>query len=531
MTTDAAQRARGAAFAPLRRPAFRMLFLAQFVSNIGTWMQGVGAQWFLVERAHNDSMVAWTQTADTLPVLLLALLAGVTADLVNRRTLLMTTSLVSTAIALVLTVVTLADRLDPWALLGFTFLLGCSAAITGPAWQAIQPELVPREELTQASALGSITVNGARAVGPAVAGVLVAAAGPGVVFALNTVSFLAVTAALVVWRRERRPDSAVREHVLSGLASGLRYARAAPGVRRILLRCALFAFPASALLALLPSAAHSLMGTGAGGYSALLALLGAGAIVGTLTIGTIRDHLSRTVMLTCSAAVFAVATLCAAWLPLWPMLVVMLIAGVAWMVQLTTLNVAMQLSLPGWVRARGLSMYLLVFMGSQAVGSFLWGLVVPHLGLRATLTTAAVLLALVALSVLLIPVRARSGTLDRGVVPLSSGLPELQLEAVDTAPVVVRISYRVAPENVDAFRTAMREVQRSRRRTGASRWRLLRPSDAPTTFIEEFLVPSWNEHELQHTVRWTGYDAELYRRATALAEEQPVVEHLVVSEA
>jgi len=433
-------------------------------------------------------------------VLLLALLAGVAADLVNRRTLLLTTSLVSTAIALTLTVVTLADRLDPWALLGFTFLLGCSAAITGPAWQAIQPELVPREELTQASALGSITVNGARAVGPAVAGIIVAAAGPGVVFALNTVSFLAVTAALVAWRREQRPESAVREHVLSGLASGLRYARSAPGVRRILLRCALFAFPASALLALLP-----LRGPFADGYGSGRLQRPARAARGRCDPrhAQHRHHPGSPEPIDDAGALRG---------------------------RLRPGGGGRRVA-PAVADARGLSMYLLVFMGSQAIGSFVWGLVVPHLGLRATLTTAAVLLALVAVSVVLLPVRAESGTLDRGIVPLSSGLPELQLEALSTTPVVVRISYRISAENAAGFRAAMREVQRSRRRTGASQWWLLQPSDAPTTFVEEFLVPSWDEHELQHTTRWTAYDAELYRRATDLADGTPVVEHLLVTAA
>lgn len=518
------------ALAPLRRAAFRALFIAQFVSNVGTWMQGVGAQWFLVEKAHSAALVAWTQTADTLPVLLLSLLAGVAADLANRKTLLLTTSLISAVIAGALTVVTLTGGLGPWVLLGFTFLLGCSAAVTGPAWQAIQPELVPRSELPQASALGSITVNGARAVGPAIAGIIVAVTGPGVVFALNTVSFLAVTAALVTWRRAAQDQPGIRERVLPGLSAGLRYIRSAPGVQRILLRCVLFAFPASALWALLPSAAHELMGAGAGGYSALLALLGAGAILGTVTIGAIRSHVSRSMALASSAVIFGAGAAGAAWLPLWAMLIVCVCAGVAWMVSLTTLNVAMQLSLPVWVRARGLSVYLLVFMGSQAVGSFIWGLVAPTLGLRLTLSIAAALLVLVAASVPLIPLHPETGTLDRGIVPLASGLPSVELGETDAGPIVVRITYTVAAENAAAFRLAMRAVRLSRRRTGAVRWWLLRPADSSETFVEEFVVPSWDEHALQHTTRWTGYDAELLRRAQALTRGEPHVEHLLAAD-
>ncbi|SBN44786.1 MFS transporter [Propionibacterium freudenreichii] len=234
--TEKARPSGGGSLAVLRRPVFLMLFVAQLVSNIGSWMQSVGAQWFLVEQAGSP-----------------ALFAGVAADLVNRKRLLLTLSLVSAAIAVALTVVTAAGWLGPWELLGFTFILGCAAAIMGPAWQAIQPELVPREELPQASSLGSITVNGARAIGPAIAGIIVVASGPAMVFGINAVSFLAVAVAvavalaLVLWRRGTQQQPAVREQVLPGLLSGMRYVRSAPGIRRILIRCVLFAFPGCAL--------------------------------------------------------------------------------------------------------------------------------------------------------------------------------------------------------------------------------------------------------------------------------------------
>jgi MFS family permease len=516
--------------APLRRGAFRALFIAQFISNIGTWMQSVGAQWFLVDRAHSPALVAWIQTAETLPVLLLSLLAGMSADLLNRRRLLLTTSLVSAGVAAALTVVTFMGVLGPWPLLGFTFLLGCSAAITGPAWQAIQPELVPREELPQASALGSVTINAARAVGPAVAGIIVAASGPGIVFALNTVSFLVVTLTVLAWRRPPQEEPDVRERILSGLVSGIRYVRSAPGVRRILLRCVLFAFPASALWALLPSAAKELMSSGAGGYSALLACLGIGAIIGTLIIGTIRRMFSGSVALAASAVVFGLGTAAAAWLPLWAALATCVLSGVAWVSTLTTLNVAMQMTLPNWVRARGLSVYLLSFMGSQAIGSFLWGLIAEGFGVRESLTVAAVLLLLVAVSVVVLPLYPEIGTLDSSIVPLASSLPSIEWDHSGDAPAIVRVSYTVPAENVDAFRAAMRHVRLSRRRTGAMRWWLMRQTDSPQTFVEEFVVPSWDEHTLQHTNRWTGYDAEVYQRARDLTDSEPYVEHLLATD-
>lgn len=444
-----------------------MLFTAQLVSNIGTWMQSVGAQWFLVEQAGSPALVAWVQTASTLPVLLLSLIAGVFADLVNRKRLLLVLTLVSAGVATALTVVTASGHLGPWGLLAFTFVLGCTAAVGGPAWQAIQPELVTREELPQASSLGSITVNGARAIGPAIAGVIVVASGPAAVFAANAASFLVVSLALLLWRRRTPPAPTTREHVLPGLLAGLRYVRAAPGVRRILVRCILFAFPACALWALLPSAAHDLMGADAAGYSSLLVLMGLGAIVGALLMGQVRRIMSGSAALAVSALVFGGATAAAALvsLPLmWPIAVV---AGVAWIFSLTTLNVAIQVTLPGWVRARGLSVYLLVFMGSQAVGSFIWGLVAERISVASTLLVSAVMLMLVGLSVVVYPLIKVPGELGRTVSPLSDRPPEARSDAELPGPVVVAIRYSVDPIHEQDFVAAMGPVRSARLRTGA----------------------------------------------------------------
>jgi MFS family permease len=528
MTTTAQAPGRRSAWAPLRRPVFRMLFAAQVVSNIGTWMQTVGAQWFLVEASGSPAFVAWIQTASQLPVLLLSLVAGVTADLVDRRRLLLVTSLASCVVAGVLTAVTLTGTLTPWGLLGLTFLLGCSAAMTGPAWQAIQPQIVPRDELPEASALGSIAVNAARAVGPAVAGVIVSATGPGAVFALNTLSFLAVTAALLAWREDALPVRTVRERAWPGLLAGLRYVRSAPSVRRILVRCALFALPGSALWALLPSAARDLMGADAAGYSLLLALLGAGAIAGAVAMPRLRAGLSRSWLLAGGALLFAVGTAAAGWLPLPTAAAGALVAGVGWLACLTTLNATMQLALAGWVRARGLATYMLVFMGSQALGSFLWGALADAVGVRPTLTAAAAALVLVAATVPVLPLLAHSGTIDRSVVPLSSSMPTLELDAPPATPTAIVVAYRVRPENMAAFVEAMHPVRLARERSGGTSWQLLRRAEDPGEVLETYVAPSWEEHQLQHTVRWTGYDAQVLARAVALAEGEPSVAHYLV---
>lgn len=515
--TSATSAGTASAWAPLRNSLYRMLFLAQLVSNIGGWMQTVGAQWFLVERDASTTVIAAVQTASLAPTLLLALFAGVLADILDRRILLLVTGLASAVTAAALTVLAWTDTLTPVGLLASTFVLGCWTSLSAPAWQAIQPELVSREEIPAASALGSVTVNAARAIGPAIAGVLVALAGPTFVFALNALSFLAVVVALIRWKRPRT-DTSDRERLTESLVTGIRYVRSGPIVRRIILRSALFAFPASALWALLPSASSSLLGLGAIGYGGLLGVLGVGAVAGVALTPRLRKQFSSNVLLAASAVAYGIGMATLAWLPLWAVVPGLLLAGIAWITTLTSLNAAIQLSLAHWVRARGMSVYLLVFMGSQAFGSLGWGWLASKIGLVDGLLVATLVLVVVAVSVRVFPLHPDTGTLDREV-STSWPSPMVVFEPdPDDGPVLVTVTYLVLPTDRDAFTTAMTKVGSSRRRTGAYSWHLYRSldrgeNDYAETMIEQFRVPSWSQYRRQRGERWTGSDHEVITAA------------------
>ena len=279
------------AWQPLTLPMFRRLWLAQVVSNLGTWMQTVAAQWLIVSASGSVALVSLVQTASTLPVVLLAAPAGVLADVLDRRRVLVGVQLAMVGVAAVLAVLTFIGGVTPGVLLGFTFLLGCGAAFITPAWQAIQPELVPRTQLPQASALGAVNMNVARAIGPALGGALVAAAGAGWVFGLNALSFLVVAGAVASWRRQAVPDPVGRERMVAALRSGARYVRHSPAMRRILIQSLLFVPAASALWALLPVVASQQLGLSADGYGLLLGALGVQRTSGHVQIRDLRGRM------------------------------------------------------------------------------------------------------------------------------------------------------------------------------------------------------------------------------------------------
>ena len=511
-------------WAPLANATFRVLWLVQLASNVGTWMQSVGAQWYLVDARAGALLIALVQTASLAPSLLFAVPAGVISDVLDRRRLLIVMSLGSTVVAAALTVVTIIGALSPWALLAFTFVLGALAALTSPAWQAIQPELVPRDQISAASGLGSITVNGARAIGPALAGLIVSLAGPSAVFGINALSFAVAAFAVWRWRRPAQEGLDNREFFWDALRAGVRYVASAGLIRRILLRSALFALPASALWALLPLTAARLRLDSAG-YGILLGALGVGAIAGVFLLPVARRAMSDTVILGISAALFAAGTAAAAWLPVVPLFVLLIASGVAWIGTLTVLNAALQLTLPQWVRSRGVAIYLLVFMGAQAVGSAVWGWLGDATSPTLSLAIAAAALVLVAVSVMFLPLQEGTGRIDR-TIDFTWPTPTLVFDP-DPAdgPVTVMVDYTVRPDDRDAFESAMRAVRLSRQRTGASRWRLYCDGDHPDRYRESFVVPSWGEFRRQNTERLTGRDREIIAEALANVAGEPAEAH------
>ncbi|MGN7800357.1 MFS transporter [Leifsonia sp. 22587] len=512
------------AWAPMAIPAFRVLWFAQLGSNIGTWMQTVGAQWYLVEVSAGAVVIALVQTASLAPAIVLSLPAGALADSLDRRKLLIAGSIASAIIATVLTVISAAGTLTPWTVLVITLLLGVTSTLTSPAWQAIQPELVPRELIAASSALGGVTVNGARAIGPALAGVVLSVFGTPVVFGINALSFVGAAAALIWWKRPPQQGLDDREPFTAAIRAGVRYVLSAALIRRILLRAALFALPGSAIWALLPLTAERLHLDSAG-YGLLLGALGVGAVAGVFALPPARKHLTDTTIVAWSAALFAVTTFATAYWPLGPVLLTSAVGGLAWIGTLTVLNTALQLTLPQWVRSRGVSVYILVFMGTMALGSWLWGFLAQLFGASASLLAAAIVLALVALSTVMLPLRAGTGTIDRSV-SLTWAEPRLQFTPAPTdGPVLVHVAYRVPDASRAPFLAAMRLVEGSRRRTGGYRWALYRGGEEEDLYLESFMVPSWAEHRRQETERMTGRDREQLDAAVAYTSGPPTEHH------
>ncbi|WP_341249525.1 MFS transporter [Cupriavidus pauculus] len=514
-------------FAPLAQPTFAVLWVATILGNVGSFMRDVASAWLATDLSSSPAAVATIQAAATLPVFLLAIPAGVLSDILDRRRFLIVIQIGLAGVSGTLAVLAWQQGLTIEILIGLAFLGGIGAAMMGPTWQSIVPELVPANTLRQAVALNALGVNIARAIGPATGGLLLAAFGASVTYGVDLVSYLFVIAALLWWKRPAQAADPLREHFFSAFRAGLRFTRAHSKLHVVLARAAVhFAF-GSSVWALLPLVARQLLHGGAGLYGVLLGAVGAGAIVGALTMPRLQKRLDADGLVLLSAIVTAIvmAALSIA-PPVWLALPLLLLLGAAWITALTTLGGAAQAILPNWVRGRALAVYQMVFNGALAGGSLLWGFVAQAMGTPHALLIAAAGLVIAAL--LLNRLRLPRGEEDLGP---AGHWPEPEMAAEiahDRGPVMILIEYCIPAANRDAFLRAVHKLSEERLRDGAFNWGVMEDPANPELLTEWFLVESWAEHLRQHR-RVPNADADLQRDVARyhVATEPPRVRHLL----
>ncbi|MBA2411447.1 MAG: MFS transporter [Burkholderiaceae bacterium] len=513
------------AWDPLRRPVFRLLWGTWLTANICMWMNEVAAAWLMTTLTTSPVMVALVQSASVLPVVLFGLPSGALADILNRRRWFMFTQFWVAANALILCAVLAADALTaPW-LLALTFGNGIGLAMRWPVYAAIVPELVSRRELPTAIALNGIAMNMSRIVGPIVAGALIASVGTGYVFLLNALLSLAAGFVIMRWRLEPKASVLPGERFLGAMRIGFQYVAQSPVMRAVLLRIAVFFLQSTALMALLPLVAKRMPdGGGAWTYTFLLASLGVGAIATAFFLPRLRVLITRDRLLRDGMLLQALAMVAVGFAPnVWSAMPAMIVAGAAWLAVVNTLTVASQLSLPDWVRARGMSMYMMTMMAATSASAALWGQVASLIGVPWTFVAAAATGVTLWLSI---------GRLQLGVAEQQDLTPARILKEPVSAfpvehqmgPVMVTVDYRIDPARAAEFTTVMRESRANRLQMGALSWGLFHDTGEPGHYIEYYLDESWADH-LRRFDRFTAADAELRERRYAfqIGTEQPKV--------
>lgn len=512
---------------PLKLPLFRMLWIATLVSNAGKWMQEVANAWLMTTLAPDPLMVSLVQAANALPMFLLGLPAGALADVIDRRRWLLATQSWMMLSAGIMAVLTLTGNMTPWLLLLCSFNLSVGAALNSPGWHSVTPEIVPKESLSAAVTLNGLVINCARAIGPALGGLVVVQLGPGAAFALNSLSFLAVVFVLWRWKRDVQDENLPSERFFSAMRVGLQHVRHSPLMRLVVIRAIVLIFTTSVIWSLLPLLCKQEYGYGPRGFGLMLVANGLGAIMGaTLLLPRLRKFLDANQIVSYAWLAYiptfvALSRSEVSWIPF----VAMLWGGVCNICILSSFHLAAQSVAPDWVRGRAMAVYLLSFSGATTAGALFWGSVAREMGLRTTLMLGGGALL--------------AGTITSFLAPLKTGEtfdhepsgywpdPNLKVPVpLKHGPIMVVVTYEIAKEDGQKFRDAMSKVRRIRLRNGVLQWGLYIDLESPTKYREVYLDENWAAHLRQHE-RVSKYEMEVSQLAYQYhqGEELPEVFH------
>lgn len=497
--------------APLHYPTFRRIWLASLFTNLGILIQGVGAAWAMTQMTPSADQVALVQTALMLPVMLIAIPAGAIADMHDRRIVGLIALSIELCGATTLTVLAWLGLTTPNLLLALCFAVGSGMALMGPAWQSSVSEQVPSEALPAAVALNGISYNIARSVGPAVGGLVVAAAGAVAAFALNALLYLPLMLALFLWKRNIESSRLPPERLNRAIVTGVRYIINSPAIKIVLVRSMVTGVIGGAIIALMPLVARDLLHGGAQTYGIMLSAFGLGAVIGALNITEVRKRMSgeaaiRACALSMGGAVAAVA------LSREPVLtaVALVLAGAVWMMTWVLFSIGVQLSAPRWVAGRSLAAYQAASSGGIAVGSWGWGHLTDAAGVETALLISAALMLISPLLGLWIRMPRISARAEE-VEILED--PKVRLPLTGrSGPLVVEIEYRVAQENAHAFHNVIQDVQLFRQRNGAYGWSIARDIADPELWTERYHCPTWLDY-LRQRNRSTQSERALDRQA------------------
>ena len=514
--------------APLEIPIFRAIWFASLASNFGGLIQSVGASWMMTTLASSPALVALVSASTTLPIMLLSLLAGAMADNLNRRRVMLAAQSFMLIVSAGLSFCAWSGLLTPWLLLGFTFLIGIGTAFNGPSWQASVGDMVPRASLPGAVALNSMGFNIARSAGPALGGVIVAAAGAATAFFINAVSYIGLIVVLFRWKSPARTSLLPPEPLGMAMGAGIRYVAMSPDIRIVLFRSGLFGLGSSAVQALMPLVVRHQLGGDALTFGILSGAFGIGAVAAGLNISRLRARMTTESIVVISTLALALGTAVTGISRSVSLtLVATLFAGAGWVAALSTFNVTVQMASPRWVVGRALALYQMVAFGCMALSSWIFGEIASTHGVSiALIASAIVLLAGPAVSRWMPLPKA----VDLDLNPLSRWTePSIAISIEPrSGPIVITIEYRIAPTDVDRFVAEMSERRRIRMRDGARHWTLLRDLQVDDLWIERYHVATWNDY-LRHNERRTQADAAISDRIRALQREGvPLVVHRMI---
>jgi MFS family permease len=510
-------------------PAFRRIWTASLFSNLGLLIQSVGSAWAMTQMNAPASLVAMVQSSLMLPIMIFAMPAGAIADMYDRRIVALIAGTVGMMGAVAMTVSSATGVLSPYLLLACCFVIGSGMALMGPVWQASVSEQVPAAYLPSAIGLNSIAFNVARSFGPALGGVIVAAAGSVAAFGINVAFYLPALIVLYLWKRTPPPMRLPPERMMRAMASGARYIVHSPSTRTVILRTLATSMAGGSVSALMPLISRDLLGGGAPTFGILLGAAGVGAVVGAMVMGRLRTRFQDESILRVCAVLGGASVVVVGLSQSMPLTMAMLfIQGGTWTIGFSVYNIELQISAPRWVAGRALAAFQAAAAGGAGLGAMLWGLVARGQGVAMALVISGVVMGSCAQLGLWRRMPEDTNPSDSEEAELLAE-PEVRLGITPrSGPIVVELEYRIAPDQARAFYQLMQQIQSVRQRNGAYDWSIARDIADAERWTERFSCPTWLDYLRQRT-RSTQADRQVLdaTRAMHLGPEPVLIRRML----
>jgi MFS family permease len=494
MTAAEAEIPRSRTAAAFEIPAFRRIWTASLFSNLGLLIQSVGSAWAMTQMNAPASLVAMVQSSLMLPIMIFAMPAGAIADMYDRRVVALFAGVVGMMGAVAMTVASATGVLSPYLLLACCFIIGSGMALMGPVWQASVSEQVPPNYLPSAIGLNSIAFNVARSFGPALGGVIVAAAGSVAAFGINVAFYLPALIVLYLWKRTPPPMRLPPERMMRAIVSGARYIVHSPSTRTVILRTLATSMAGGSVSALMPLISRDLLGGGAPTFGILLGAAGVGAVVGAMMMGRLRTQFGDETILRVCAVLGGMSVLVVGVSHSMALTMAMLfIQGGSWTISFSVYNIELQISAPRWVAGRALA------AGGAGLGAMLWGIVARSQGVSMALVFSGLVMGSCVLLGLWRRMPEDTNPSDSEEAELLAE-PEVRLGITPrSGPIVVELEYRIAPDQARAFYQLMQQIQSVRQRNGAYDWSIARDIADAERWTERFSCPTWLDYLRQRT--------------------------------
>ncbi|CDZ16331.1 Major Facilitator Superfamily permease [Candidatus Johnevansia muelleri] len=512
---------------PFNYKYFFIIWIANLFANIGMWAQSVASAWIVTTYHASPFIVAMIQVSTAMPLVIFSIISGVLADNYDRRNLMLISITIECLVNILITIMSFLNCITPYFLLVSILGVSMGASFTVPAWQSAVNEQVPPSKLSYAVLLNGVNYNVARAIGPALGGIMINYIGPSYVFLFNFFCYIGIIFSLWQWRRDINKNNVEPERIFEGIITALKFIKHSSVIRYIMIRSFYFSFSASTIFALLPLIAHHHNNNV---YGYMLGALGLGAILGSIFVYKLRKLMGVSGLISFSSLIISLILLTIGYYNnICLLFIIIILIGIFWMAVIASCNSSIHILIPYWIKARALALYQTALYAGIAFGSLLWGRLADIIDINCTFILSGILLILISIMLIntQLPEFSSNKFCRNDDAYIDFYKPSFIFNHERGGSIIVSIEYQIKDKDILEFINTVQLIRKLRLRNGAYIWYIYRDIKKKEIWKEIYLVKNWLQHK-RMLDRLTIYDKLILNKLINLLNNPPIMKHGVI---